>query len=47
MVGWSVCKGMSVAFFLEGGNVESMVDFQTRREVIRQMVPRYQMSPSL
>ncbi len=42
MVGWSVWKGMPVAFFLEGGNVESMVGFQTKRELIRQIVPRYQ-----
>ena len=46
MVGWSVCKGMPVAFFLEGGNVESTVGFQTRREVMRQMVPRYQKASS-
>jgi hypothetical protein len=30
-----------VAFFLEGGNVESTLGFQTRREVLLQMVPRY------
>ncbi len=42
MVGWLVCKGMPVTIFLEGGNVESTVGFQTRREVMRQMVPRYQ-----
>ena len=42
MVGWLVWKGMPVAFFLEGGNVESTAGFQTRHEVMRQMVPRYQ-----
>ena len=30
-----------VAFFLEGGNVEAVLGFQTRREVLLQMVPRY------
>ena len=33
---------MSVAFVLEGGNVELTVGFQTRRELIRQAAPRYQ-----
>jgi hypothetical protein len=42
MVGWLVCKGMPVTIFLKGGNVELTVGFQTRREVMRQMVPRYQ-----
>jgi len=31
-----------VVFFLEGGNVESTMGFQTRRELLLQMVPRYQ-----
>ena len=31
-----------MAFVLEGGNVEATVGFQTRRELIRQMAPRYQ-----
>jgi hypothetical protein len=39
MVGWS--EGSCEAFF-KGGNVESTVGFQTRREVLLQMVPRYQ-----
>ena len=33
---------MPVIITLKGGNVESTVDFQIRREVIRQMAPRYQ-----
>src|SRR6266496_2369609 len=34
-------EGSCVAFFLEGGNVESALGFQTRRELLLQMVPRY------
>src|SRR6266571_1268698 len=39
MLGWG--KVSRVAFVLEGGNVESVLGFQTRREVLLQMVPRY------
>ena len=45
MVGWLVCKGMPVTIFFEGGNVESTVGFQTRCEVLLQMVPRYLQIP--
>ena len=34
-------KVSRVAFVLEGGNVESVLGFQTRRELLLQMVPRY------
>jgi hypothetical protein len=36
---------MPVAFFLEGGNMESTLSFQSRHELILQMIPRYQQAP--
>src|SRR6266700_1662776 len=39
MFGWGEVS--RVAFVLEGGNVEAVLGFQTRREVLLQMVPRY------
>jgi DDE domain len=33
-------QGMPVIIFLKGGNVESTVDFQIRREVISQQTPK-------
>jgi hypothetical protein len=41
MVGYLVWEKGRVAFFLRRGNVGSTVDFQTKREVLLQMVPRY------
>ena len=35
-------QGMPVIIIFKGGNVESTLGFQIRREVIRQMAPRYQ-----
>jgi hypothetical protein len=42
MIGWLVGVKDRVSPFFEGGNVESMLGFQTRRELLLQMVPRYQ-----
>jgi hypothetical protein len=44
MIGWLAGVKDRVAFF-EGGNVESTVGFQTRCEVLLQMVPRYLQTP--
>jgi hypothetical protein len=42
MIGWLVGVKDRVWPFFEGGNVESTLGFQTRRELLLHMVPRYQ-----